>query len=179
MKKNKKLSILSQEEWKNWTELTKRIRFVNGKIPIEAFYAYCEAFVSPVVEIVPYRIKNNILEILLIYRKDKYYDGFHLPGSVMVPGRTSKETLKFLIASELGNKVNTGKINFLKIDDKMKGAGIGFDERGQDLKLLYACEINGEVLGGKWFARENLPKNIIPEHQKVAVEAYDWIKSFI
>jgi hypothetical protein len=174
MENNKKLP-LSEKEWLQWTELTKRIQFINDKIPLEAFYAFCESFISPVVDIVPYRTKDNISEILLIYRKDKYYDGFHLPGSVIVPGRTSKETLQFVIDKELGDKADIGKISLMEVMDTMKGKGIGLDERGQDLKLFYTCEVKGEVMEGEWFSKNNLPKNIIPEHQEVVLKAFDWI----
>jgi len=179
MKKDKKLPALSKEEWKKWADLTRRIRFVNGKIPIEAFYAFCESFISPTVDVIPYRIRNNEIEILLIYRKDKYYDGFHLPGSIIVPGRTSKETLEFVISNELGESAKVSKKNFISVSDIMKGAGVGLDNRGQNLTLLYACEIDGEVLEGKWSTQENLPKNIIPEHQLVVKRSFDWIKSLI
>lgn len=170
---------LNPEEWAAWTKLTKRIRFIDGKIPMEAFYAFCETFISPVVDIAPYRLINDEVEILLIYRKDKYYDGFHLPGSVIVPGKTSKETLDSVIHNELGDKANIGKIHFIRVIDTMKGTGVGLDERGQDLKLLYACEIRGETLDGEWFVKNKLPKNIIPEHQQVVLEAFDWLKNNI
>jgi len=63
-----RLAPLREEEWKQWADLTRRIQFINGKIPLEAFYAFCEVFISPVVEIAPYRIINGTVEILLIYR---------------------------------------------------------------------------------------------------------------
>lgn len=171
--------LLTQEEWVQWTNLTKRIKFINGKIPLEAFYAFCESFISPVVDVIPYRVVNNEIEILLIYRKDKYYDGFHIPGSIIVPGKTSDETLDIVIGKELGNKADIGGKHFIKILNTMKGSGVGFDERGQDLKLLYACEVRGEVLEGDWFSKNNLPTNIIPEHQQVIPEIIDWIKNNI
>lgn len=179
MKQDEELPPLSVEEWAQWTRLTKRIKFVDDKIPQGAFYAFCESFISPVVDIVPYHLINNEVETLLIYRKDKYYDGFHLPGLVIVPGKTSKETLDSVIRNELGDKADIGKIHFIKIIDTMKGTGIGLDERGQDLKLLYACEVRGEVLEGDWFSKNNLPTNIIPEHQQVIPEIIDWIKNNI
>jgi hypothetical protein len=177
MKENSKQSLLplSQEEWHQWTELTKRIQFIDGRIPLEAFYAYCESFITPVIDLVPYRITNNVLEILLIYRKDKYYNGFHVPGSVITPRKTSKETLQYIIENELGHKASIERTFFIKVVDTMKGKGVGLDERGQDLKLLYACEVMGEAIEGEWFSKNNLPKNIIPEHQEIVLEIFDLI----
>jgi hypothetical protein len=170
---------LSPDEWAQWTNLTKRIKFIDGKIPIDAFYAFCEAFISPVIDMAPYRYVDKKIEILLIYRKDKYYDGFHLPGSVITPGKTSKETLESVIKNELGNNVKVNKTHFIKIMDTMKGQGIGLDTRGQDLKLLYACEVGGEVLDGEWFKKNNLPDNIIPEHQNVVLDVFDYLNKNI
>ena len=172
MEKNKNLTPLSPDEWVEWTKLTRRIKFIDGKIPQEAFYAFCENFVSAVIDLVPYRIDNNEIEILLIYRKDRHYDGFHIPGSVIVPGKTSTDTLNSVIDVELGKNANVGKINFVGVIDAMKGEGSGLDKRGQDLKLLYVCEIKGEVLEGEWFTKNNLPKNIIPEQQKISIEIF-------
>lgn len=170
-----KITPLSENEWTEWTKLTKRIKFIDGKIPEEAFYAFCEAFVTAVIDLIPYRRLNNEVEILLIYRKDKYYDGFHIPGSVIVPGKTSKETLNSVIDVELGKDSLVSKIDFVGIIDSMKGEGLDLDKRGQDLKLLYVCKVDGEVMEGEWFTKNNLPKNIIPEHQKVAREIFDFI----
>lgn len=170
-----KMIPLSENEWTEWTKLTKRIKYIDGKIPEEAFYAFCESFVSAVIDLVPYQIKNGELEILLIYRKDRYYDGFHIPGSVIVPGKTSKETLNSVIDVELGKASLVSKIDFVDIVDSMKGEGSDLDKRGQDLKLLYVCRVDGEVTEGEWFTKNNLPKNIIPEHQKIALEIFDFI----
>ena len=98
---------------------------------------------------------------------------------MITPGKTSDEFLEIVIQKELGDKADIGRRDFIKVVNTMKGVGVGRDERGQDLKLFYACEVRGEVLEGEWFSRENLPINIIPEHQKVVPEALDWIREHI
>jgi hypothetical protein len=169
------ISPLSKEEWELWANLTKRIKFIDGKIPLDAFYAFCESFISPVIDVIPYKLTSNGVEILLIYRKDKYYDGFHLPGSVITPGQTSVETLNSVIKNEIGPNTETGNIKFIKVIDTMKGFGVDLDSRGQNLKLLYGCEIKGNVLNGEWFSENSLPENIIPEHKNLVRSMFEYL----
>src|SRR5689334_22807761 len=105
---------MTPEEWSKWTDLTQKIRFENGRIPLEAFYAWSEYLYAVTVELIPFRIIDGELEMLLIYRKDKYYDGYHNPGAVIPPGESIDTKLQKLIKEELGNDAVVKKLEFVK-----------------------------------------------------------------
>ena len=167
---------LSPEEWSQWTELTKKIQFVDGKIPLEAFYAWSESFYTVAVELVPFRLVNGELEILLINRRDPYFDGYHTPGSILVPEKDTNEVMADLIVRELGPKARVKYLQFAKYYDTMKGDGLGQSPRGQQINLVYTALIEGEVLEGEWFSKDRLPANIIPAFRIMIPEIFNLAK---
>lgn len=173
-KKNQK--PIDKQEWDNWTDITKRIEFTNGKIPKEAFFAWCESFYTVPIEFMGVRFVDNEPEILLIYRKDEYYDGYHTPGAVLTPGKKIKDMLDSLIKVELGENIEIKNIQFVKHFETFKGSGVGENLRGHEIKMVFSGIIKGEPKDGEWFKKENLPENIIPEFKFIIPEILNWAK---
>jgi len=165
---------LNKEEWSDWVNLTKRIRFVDDKIPKEAFFAWCEYFYTVPMELMGFRIVNQKPEILLIYRKDEYYDGYHVPGAVLIPGQKIEDALSNLLKRELGDNVRINHLEFVKYFEMLKGSGIGQNSRGHEIKIVFAGKIEGEPKNGEWFAKNNLPNNIIPGFVYIIPYMFDW-----
>lgn len=174
---NQNNTPLTSAEWDKWTELTKRVRFENGRIPLDAFYAWCGSFYTVAVELFGYRFKESGPEILLTYRKDNYYDGYYVAGVVHVPGRTIEETKEHLLKSEFPGIKEVGQWEWMEVTDIQKGEGPDQDLRGQDVKLLYGAKMDGEIPDGKWFPIHELPENILPEFHSVLKRVVPWIEA--
>lgn len=170
---------LSPEEWVQWTALTQRIKFENGRIPLEAFYAWSEFFYTVPIELMPFRLREGGLEILLVHRTDTYYEGYHTPGAVLTPGLKSTERLQELIHRELGADATLDKLQFVRYYDTMKGPLDGENLRGQELKLVFAALIENESSRGEWFSINDLPQNIIPEFKFIIPEMCVWAREHL
>lgn len=57
-----------------------------GWIPGECMEAFHKLTVTPFYELVLHRKRGGVDEFLVVYRKDKWWDGFHCPGSMLKPG---------------------------------------------------------------------------------------------
>lgn len=165
---------LNPEEWSTWVKLTKRIRFINGKIPEEAFFAWCENFYTIPIEFMGFRKRNEELEILLIYRKDKYYDGYHTPGTILVPGQKIEAAFQSLLRRELGGNVSIDSPQFIRHFEFLKGSGTEESPRGHEIKMIFAGIVKGEPKEGEWFSKENLPANLLPEFRFLVPDMLDW-----
>lgn len=79
---------------------------------VPVFEAWCENFITNPLELGV--LKDD--KILMIYRKDKYYDGWHIPGSVLTPGSRVNEVLDRLIKREVGTLVTKPEfVNWVEI----------------------------------------------------------------
>lgn len=154
---------LTADEEEILVNLMERVEFpVSPRI----FDVWCNKFTVNVVELATTRLNSSGLrEILLIYRKDKFFDGWHIPGSVILPCRTVNDTISKIVSSELGN-VSLSTPIFLNWFEKV--VGVDRNLRGQEMSLLFHSNIDGffkESESAKFFSFDNIPGNLIESHR--------------
>lgn len=98
-------------------------------------------------------------KILLTWRNDKFYRGWHFPGSIMGVNESFKDTCKRITKEELG-------VNFksFKLIDIINNPLDKTNPRNHLVSLLMSCEIKGKSRTGQWFSK--CPLDIIPVHKK-------------
>lgn len=153
---------LTPEESKQLAALMQKVEF---PVPVEVFNEWCANFTIGTAEIALFRVnpKTKEKEVFLTYRKDRFFDGWHFPGSVILPGKTVQDTLNKVIKTELGSITITDP-KYLTWFERVKGRDEGL--RGQELSLFYISytEANIETEAEKFFSLKNIPKNLIPAH---------------
>ncbi|MDD5110210.1 MAG: NUDIX hydrolase [Patescibacteria group bacterium] len=95
--------------------------------------------------------------ILLTWRDDKYWRGWHFPGGLLRYGETFLHRIRYVARHELG--VGVTRARFMSVLN-YPGAG-----RGHGVSLVWRCTVERTPKKGKFFAR--MPKDIIWEHQRV------------
>jgi ADP-ribose pyrophosphatase YjhB (NUDIX family) len=146
--------MISKKEVQQLQKLIGKIEHPELGLPQGVFDPLCKIvpFVGPELVVV-----NNKKEILLIYRDDGFWKGWHFPGGLLRFNETMDQRLKAVAKKELG--VTIKKSEFLFHNDYIK------NPRGHDVSLMYLCAIKGEPKNGKFF--KQMPKDIIPQHKIV------------
>ncbi len=127
--------MLSELDAQKFIETLSKISF---PAPSNVFDSICENLITCPVELAVVREGEEELEILLLKRdKDKYFDGttWHMPGSIILPGRTASVAMKLLIEREIGVLHELPK--FIGIYDILKGDSFGMCVRGQEVSRFY------------------------------------------
>lgn len=135
----------------------------------EAFLAYCHNCITNAIELAVLKSINNKWHILLIYRHDQFYKGWHMPGSIILPGETIDITIKRLRAEEV--KQDFTRPVFVKLAENT-------DERGQSIGLVHACLLKGDYKGeGKMYSLDNIPADTLSYHQRLIKIIKEWLQS--
>ncbi len=156
------------------TELIRLMSKVQFPVSPDVFDVWCENFISNPVELAVVRNCGRTSQIFLIYRADKYYRGWHMPGSVLLPGRKVKQVLESLVKREVGLELAELKNPpvFLDYMEFAKGNGKGENPRGQKLSLLFVLKLESSeyvTADGGFFSLNELPEDLLTSH-KVLVE---------
>lgn len=99
-------------------------------------------------------VRDN--KVLLTYRKDDYWDGWHTPGGYIGPGESWKDTASRVAQRELGCGVT--------FDRYLRSFNQTDNPRTPDISNLILCRPEGEPKTGKWF--NAMPDNILAHHKK-------------
>lgn len=119
-----------------------------------------EVFFELMRKMVPLSVELILVRdgmVYLTYRTDKFFTGWHLPGTYREPRRSLIEDMQRCATKELGSNVRiTSALN------------VGFFEhpespRFHDACILIRCEFEGEPHGGQWFSE--CPPDLIEEHR--------------
>lgn len=153
---------LTEEEQFELVRLMHKLKF---PVPLPVFEAWCKTFGIVCAEVAVFRDIGNGPEILLIYRKDKFFDGWHIPGCVHLPLECIQDTLRRVLEKEI--MVEVDKPIFYKWFERLQGDGDGQSKRGYELSLVFTTNILGEFRENeneKFFPISNLPSNIVKGH---------------
>jgi ADP-ribose pyrophosphatase YjhB (NUDIX family) len=128
--------------------LTELAEDPEGFIPDEAWYPAQEAFSLSYVEMACVRRGNTgRAEVLLAYRDDKHFKGWHIPGALWRTRQTLEECLGSLSRRELGQSV---RITLLA-----KGGWEKWHDHpyGYPISHIVICSAEGVVESGtlRWF----------------------------
>ena len=146
----------------------------DGRVPPEVFDAICEYLITTPIELAVLKLGGNDSEILMVYREDKYFTGWHMPGSVVLPGRTAEGIFPVLLRRELGLEFARlrNKPKFVISMDVMKGSGPDQCNRGQEVNRLYTLwleEAEAELIQPddhrRFFPLNRIPDDVLPHHR--------------
>lgn len=141
---------LNTKETKELSRLLLKIDNPHEGLPQEVF--------DSLVKIVPFAscelIIVNKKGVLLTWREDKYWHGWHIPGGLMRFRDSFDERIKKVAKEELG--VNIKKYKFLFPINYVNCS------RGHAVSLVFLCHVDATPKDGKFFKK--MPKDIIKEH---------------
>ena len=128
-------------------------------IPEEVWFALHELIPMPAVEVLITR--DNGKEFLLIYRKDKFWDGWHVPGGFVKIKESLIDACRRIAESEV--RID---ISGLKLIDVVKYEHHPYG--GSPVGIFYVCSPVGEVKETETmhFFKE-APENMIPGHSQL------------
>lgn len=147
------------------------MRKVEFPLPQDVFNAWCVNFTVACVEIALTRDGANEREIFLTYRRDEFYDGWHIPGAVIQEGEEVEDVLKRVARDELEGARFAPK--FFSWFEYLKGTEVGESARGNAISLVFSAEAPDTLRESelaKFFPLSDVPGNLISEHVPV-VEA--------
>jgi ADP-ribose pyrophosphatase YjhB (NUDIX family) len=138
-------------------------------LPIELFYFVSR--LTPLVN-VDLLIRNDRGEILLTWRHDQFYKGWHIPGGIIRFKETAAERIKAVAMSELGATVDADP-EPCEVHEKQNCQR---DVRGHFISLLYvtrltsgpdpakACVDLDHPENGQCAWHDRCPELLLPNH---------------
>lgn len=141
---------LTDKEIKDLVRLLKKVRL---PAPYPVFLALCKSVPMVAVDLA---VMPDSRQILLTYRKDDFYDNWHIPGSILRYDEAPEKAVKRVSIKELGIKIsNLEFVNFF----------CESDQRGYEVILLFRAKPVGNPSKGKYFYLDNLPKKFLKIQQ--------------
>jgi len=145
--------MLNAREIAQLSRLLKKIQRPQGDLPQPVFNA--------LVKVVPFiscelAVTNAREEILLTWRDDAYWKGWHFPGRLIRYGENFLHCIRSTARRELNIRISRAK--FLFPMDYHKTC-----PRGHAVSLVFSCPTRQKPNDGKFFAR--MPKDIISDHR--------------
>lgn len=146
--------MLNRNELKQLLSLLKKIDNPHAGLPQSVF--------DILIKIVPFvacelAIVDDKKRILLTWREDRWWRGWHFPGGLLRYRETFEERIRAVARKELGVDITNHKFLFAK--DCSQGA------RSHVVSLVFRCETMMVPKQGRYFKK--MPKNIIEEHKKL------------
>lgn len=150
------------------------LKFINPHKPLgeKLFNAIAKVVVTPTLEAVSFKGNGEEIEVFLTQRSksDASYPGlWHVPGTVIRPLETFKDSLNRMAKSECGVEVSSFEI-------------IGFvnnphEPRGHFVSPVTLVKFNKEPKGGSWVKVSLLDNSVIDFHKNLVIPmALDYYK---
>lgn len=155
-KSDKKLTV---SEIKELVRLLKKVRL---PAPYPVFIALCKSVPMIAVDLA---FISDDGRVFLTHRKDEFYEGWHIPGSILTTGESVKHAIKRVARKELGiDSLKSEFVNHIYYND-IRESGIS---------LLFAVSSKSEPKGGKYFSLNKIPKNFINDQMGVMDALKKW-----
>jgi ADP-ribose pyrophosphatase YjhB (NUDIX family) len=135
--------------------LVKLLGKMEWPLPPKVFSAIIGKIVSIPIELV---VLDSANRVLMTYREDREYKGWHLPGTVLREPETVLGALERLKTGELrGTEISTPvNIGWVEIP---KGDGRGENPTRHEISLVFVARLASKYCGqGKFFDIDNLPQ---------------------
>lgn len=150
------MTKLTPREIKTAAKILKKSASI-PRMPRELFEVYVSKGVNVIVELV---IFNKVGKILLTWRDDKFYHGWHIPGGFMGVGETLEQAAQRIAKREIGRRVTNLKFtSLLNYRDQ--------DPRSHSFCILHTCRAEKAPKNGRFFSvaeMKKLPKNDLLYH---------------
>ncbi len=141
-----KYRVLTEGEISLLARLLSRVRW---PLPYPVFVAMCKAVPMIAIDLAVIKDDRNIL---LTYRKDEFYDNWHIPGMILRNNDNVISRLKLVAKEELGIKI--AKINFVGYYEYR-------DIREYGISLLFSARPASLPIDGKYFNIDKLPRKFL------------------
>ncbi len=139
---------LSAKEEKDLVKLLKKVRL---PAPLPVFRALCQSVPMVAIDLA---VMPDDQRLLLTYRKDEFYDAWHIPGSILCSGESPADALKRISRQELKLKITSPRfVNYFSINGS----------RGQEIILLFVARPIEKPRIGDYFKFSRLPKRFLKE----------------
>lgn len=134
---------------------TKQLVRLLGKVRLPAPYPIFVALLKSVPIIaIDLAVMPDDNHILLTYREDDFYKGWHVPGSILCFHDSIIAAWKRVAIQELGMKII--KAEFLTYFNYK-------DNRETGVTLLFVAKPKGKTKKGTYFSLNNIPKDFVRE----------------
>lgn len=151
---NKNKSKLTPKEIKDLVRLLKKVRL---PAPYPVFVALCKSVPLVAVDIALMKDKNNLL---LTYRDDEFYKGWHVPGSILLFQEEPLQAFYRMAKKELGLKPkDLAEVKFQTYFNYN-------DARESGVALLFTASSKVQPKGGKYFHLDNFPEDFLKVQKK-------------
>ena len=152
-------TILTREEQEQFLSLIKKLGWKRtGKEVFEAFFSI---FPFALCEIAVLREINGVPHVLLWYRDDEHYTGWHLPGGYILRGEETEETIRRVLMNETGLQLQ--KAEFARYYNSYPANA---PVPNHQVALLFLCSADGEPRQGTFFPVDALPPDILSHHKE-------------
>lgn len=162
---------LAPEEEDQLADLLTRVEW---PLSPHVFAAAVNKFVSVPIELL---VLDDDNRILMFYRKDEEYEGYHIPGTVLRDNEDVPAAIQRLLKSEVvGGKVTRPiSLGWLEVQ---KGNGFGQNPSRHEISLLHLCWSIGtyQGKGGEFFPLDQLPDSTLSHHRVLIREAVRRLK---
>ena len=145
--------MINKKEIKQLASLIKKIDNPHEGLPQPIFEALIKIIPFIACELVVVGKKG----LLLTWREDKWWRGWHFPGGLLRYQENFEERIEKIAWKELG--VNITNCKFLLVKD------CPFSNRGHFISLVFLCKTSMTPKFGKFFKK--MPKNIIEDHKEM------------
>jgi ADP-ribose pyrophosphatase YjhB (NUDIX family) len=146
--------MLNRSETKQLVKLLKKIENPHEGLPKPVFDVLVKMVPFIACELI---IANSKGQLLLTWRHDKFWKGWHFPGGLMRYNDLFDERIQRTAEAELGIDIESSKflfpINYTRT------------RRGHAVSLVFLCKTEMKPKSGKFFSA--MPKNIIEVHKEV------------
>lgn len=142
-------------------------RAKNTDIKGEIWYQLVKKFITVPVELCVLDHENRVF---LVYRKDREFDGYHLPGTIVNDWETVHDARLRLVQGEI--KKDAGfdisypePIGWLEV---RRGEGEYESRTRNTVALLHIARLVGDFTpqeGYGFYAFDDIPKNTLPDHK--------------
>jgi len=150
-------SGMSQDELKKVAARSlSRIKDREGGIGRELFDAIITVVPQTCIEAIVVDNIEKTSKILVTWRDDKHYHGWHFPGGYIRFGKDFDETVHNVIQKELGVGIK-----------RLKDTGVkygGVDSRGHTLGIVFLVELDSNPSKGEWF--DKVPSELLNHHKE-------------
>lgn len=127
-------------------------------------------FPATVSELAVVRTIGDAPHVLLWYRDDEYYKGYHLPGKYMLRGESDEDHVRRTLNSETGLALR--KYELIRCFNTRPETGW---VPGQQNAKFWYVEADGEPTVGKFFPLTSLPDDTLGHHRKYV----DCLRAFL
>ncbi len=142
---SKKQSFTNKET----TELVRLLGKLRWPMPYSIFVALLKSVPIVAVDLAVMPDKNHVL---LTYRDDDFYKGWHIPGSILRYGDTVQSAWRRVANHELGMHIS--RVDFLTYFNYK-------DNREEGITLFFVAKPSRKPKDGTYFALNKIPKEFV------------------